>query len=70
MATKKKAPGRKQSKADIEMLKSTENFLIEKEKRYQKKIKGPQVEQQTILRETKKKKAAAPAKAAAKRKRS
>jgi hypothetical protein len=54
MATKKKTSGIKKSKADIEMLKSSENFLIEKEKRYQKKVRGPQVEQQTVLKETKK----------------
>ncbi len=57
MATQKKASGKIQNKADIEILKSSENFLIEKEKRYQRKVKGPQVENQTTLRETKKKKA-------------
>lgn len=53
MATKKKAksidPGKKQ------MIKGKESLLIEKEKRYQREVRGPQVEQQTLLKETKKK---------------
>lgn len=58
MATKKTTSGRKQTKPEIEFLKSSENLLIEKEKRYQKKLKRPQVENLTMLKETKKKAAA------------
>lgn len=55
MATRKNAAGKSKSKADLEILKSSENFLIEKEKRYQKKVRRPQVENLTTLKETKKK---------------
>jgi len=48
------------SKADLEMIKGKENLLIEKEKRYQRVNLGPQVENQTTLKETKKKKAPKP----------
>ncbi|HEX5001195.1 MAG TPA: hypothetical protein VFW78_01760 [Bacteroidia bacterium] len=43
-----------------EMIKGKENLLIEKEKRYQKKIRKPQVEKQTLLHESKKKAATRP----------
>jgi len=50
------APAKKSaSKTDKRLTSSKENLLIEKEKRYQRKVKGPQVEQQTQLKETKKK---------------
>lgn len=44
--------------ADLELIKNTEGLLIEKEKRYQtelKKMRRPQVEKLTQLKETKKK---------------
>ncbi len=46
------------TKADLEMIAGKENLLIEKEKRYQtelKKMRRPQVEKLTALKETKKK---------------
>ena len=50
------APAKKSAtKKDKRLTKSKENLLIEKEKRYQRKVKGPQVENQTQLKETKKK---------------
>ena len=49
------------TKADLEMISGQENLLIEKEKRYQtelKKMRRPQVEKLTALKEPKKKAAA------------
>jgi hypothetical protein len=51
------------TKADLEMISGQENLLIEKEKRYQtelKKMRRPQVEGLTTIKETKKKPAAKP----------
>ena len=45
------------TKADLEMIAGKENLLIDKEKRYQtelKKMRRPQVEKLTTLKETKK----------------
>lgn len=54
MAGKKK-PSPKGKKNDPELMRSAENLRIEKEKRYQRTVLGPQVENQTTLKETKKK---------------
>jgi len=43
-----------------EMIKGKENLLIEKEKRFQQKVRRPQVEKQTLLKESKKKAAPKP----------
>jgi len=42
------------------MIKGKENLLIEKEKRFQQKVRRPQVEKQTLLKESKKKAAPKP----------
>ena len=56
MATRKKTtapdPGKR------ELIKGKENLLIEKEKRYQREDRKPQVEKLTTLKETKKRPAA------------
>jgi hypothetical protein len=52
---KKKSQASSPDTGKRELIKGKENLLIDKEKRYQKKIKGPQVENQTMLKETKKK---------------
>lgn len=54
MAGKKK-PSPKAKKNDRDLIRSAENLRIDKEKRYQRTILGPQVENQTTLKETKKK---------------
>lgn len=54
MAGKKK-PSPKGQKNDPELTRSAENLRIEKEKRYQRTVLGPQVENQTTLKEAKKK---------------
>ncbi|MFN5324309.1 MAG: hypothetical protein ACK5C5_05270 [Bacteroidota bacterium] len=42
------------TKSDLEFISNSENLLIEKEKRYQRTIRGPQVEKLTTLKETRK----------------
>lgn len=42
------------TKSDLEFISHAENLLIEKEKRYQRTVRGPQVEKLTTLKETKK----------------
>lgn len=42
------------TKSDLDFISHAENLLIEKEKRYQRTILGPQVEKLTTLKETKK----------------
>jgi len=54
MTSKKKSTAPVITKADLDMIKNSENLLIDKEKRYQRKDLKPQVEQQTQLRESKK----------------
>ena len=53
MSTKTKRKTTK-TKSDLEFISNAENLLIEKEKRYQRTVRGPQVEKLTTLRETKK----------------
>jgi hypothetical protein len=53
MATKTKRKTTK-TKSDIEFISRSENLLIEKEKRYQREDRRPQVEKLTTLKETKK----------------
>jgi hypothetical protein len=52
---KKKSSGSGPEAGKRDMIKGKENLLIEKEKRYQREVRGPQVEKQTLLKETKKK---------------
>ncbi|MFM7078313.1 MAG: hypothetical protein ACKOYC_00830 [Bacteroidota bacterium] len=53
MATKTKRKISK-TKSDIEFISRSENLLIEKEKRYQREDRRPQVEKLTTLKESKK----------------
>ena len=53
MATKTKRKITK-TKSDIEFISRSENLLIEKEKRYQREDRRPQVEKLTTLKESKK----------------
>ena len=53
MATKTKRKTTK-TKSDIEFISRSENLLIEKEKRYQREDRRPQVEKLTTLKEAKK----------------
>lgn len=53
MATKTKRKTTK-NKSDLEFISRSENLLIEKEKRYQREDRRPQVEKLTTLKETKK----------------
>jgi hypothetical protein len=53
MSTKTKRKATK-TKSDLDFISHAENLLIEKEKRYQRTIRGPQVEKLTTLKETKK----------------
>ncbi len=53
MATKTKRKTTK-TKSDLEFISRSENLLIEKEKRYQREDRRPQVEKLTTLKETKK----------------
>jgi len=53
MSTKTKRKAIK-NKSDLDFISHAENLLIEKEKRYQRTIRGPQVEKLTTLKETKK----------------
>ncbi|MBK6640298.1 MAG: hypothetical protein IPG39_03225 [Bacteroidetes bacterium] len=58
MESKKRKLTSSKTKADLVMIAATENFRIEKEKSYhneQKKMRRPQVEKLTLLKETKKK---------------
>ena len=58
MNSKKRKTAPRKTKADLEMIVGAENLLIEKEKRYQtelKKMRRPQVEGLTTIKETKKK---------------
>ncbi len=58
MANSKTKVKQRKTKADLEMIKGAESLLIVKEKRFQtllKKSRRPQVENQTTLKETKKK---------------
>lgn len=54
MAKSKKAHEEGGAKNDPRLEKSKENLRIEKEKSYQRKVKGPQVENQTTLKDKKK----------------
>ena len=60
MEKSKKSLQSGKDKDDKRLKSSKENLLIEKEKRYQRKVKGPQVENQTTLKETKKQAAPKP----------
>ncbi|MBK7389804.1 MAG: hypothetical protein IPN13_09620 [Bacteroidetes bacterium] len=63
MESKKRKLTSSKTKADLVMIAATENFRIEKEKSYhneQKKMRRPQVEKLTLLKETKKKAAPKP----------
>lgn len=63
MESKKRKVTPAKTKADLEMISASENFKIEKEKSYhkeQKKMRRPQVEKLTQLKESKKKAAPKP----------
>jgi hypothetical protein len=60
MANIKKAIPKAKTKADLELIKGANNLLIDKQKSYQRKVKGPQVENQTMLKEAKKQAATKP----------
>ncbi len=63
MESKKRKLSPTKTKADVEMVAAANNFRIEKEKSYhtdQKKMRRPQVEKLTLLKETKKKAAPKP----------
>jgi hypothetical protein len=53
MSTKTKRKSTK-TKSDLDFISNAENLLIEKEKRYQRIVRGPQVEKLTMLKESKK----------------
>lgn len=58
MSGKKRKSKKHLSKADLEIVAAAENLLIEKEKRFQeplRKMRKPQVEKLTTLKETRKK---------------
>lgn len=58
MSGKKRKTEKHTSKADLELIAAKENLLIEKEKRFQeplRKMRKPQVEKLTTLKESRKK---------------